>query len=104
MIESIKEEIELLKKQNYELKAELFELNKDSQLLFEKTDSILYKSVVDLDISVRLLNVLKVNDLNTLGDIVRFKRQDFLRFRNFGKKSLDELIDVLETFNLKLKK
>jgi hypothetical protein len=104
MIESIKEEIELLKKQNYELKAELFELNKHSQLLSENTDSTLYISVVDLDISVRLLNVLKVNDLKTIGDVLRFKRQDFLRFRNFGAKSLSELEDILEKFNLKLKR
>ena len=104
MIESIKEEIELLKKQNYELKAELFELNEHSQLLSENTDSTLYISVVDLDISVRLLNVLKVNDLKTIGDVLRFKRQDFLRFRNFGAKSLSELEDILEKFNLKLKR
>lgn len=98
------EELELLKKENYHLKSELFEINKKSKFIYDNPNSVLFKNVNDLDISVRLLTVLKVKDLNTLGDVVRCTRQDFLRFRNFGKKSLSELIDVLETFNLKLKK
>lgn len=101
---SLQEEIKLLKKQNYELKAQLFDLNKDSQLLSENTDSILYTSVFDLDASVRLMNVLRANDCKTLGDVVRHERRDFLRFRNFGSKSLSELIDILEKYDLKLKR
>ena len=54
--------------------------------------------------SVRLVNVLHGMDVYTLGDILRHKKSDFFRCRNFGKKSLDELIDVLETFGLELKK
>jgi hypothetical protein len=103
-IETMKAEVHSLKIQNYELKAQLFELNKDSQLLSENTDSILYKSVFDLDASVRLMNVLRVNDCKTLGDVVRHERRDFLRFRNFGSKSLSELIDILEKYDLKLKR
>ena len=93
----------MLKKQNYELKSQLHELNKDAKILEEYTDSVLYTSIYDLDISVRLMNVLKVNDLITLGDVIRCEANDFLRFRNFGGKSLSELKDLLETYGLKLK-
>ena len=99
----LQEENELLKKQNYELKSQLHELNKDAKILEEYTDSVLYTSIYDLDISVRLMNVLKVNDLITLGDVIRCEANDFLRFRNFGGKSLSELKDLLETYGLKLK-
>jgi hypothetical protein len=102
--DSIAEEIELLKKQNYELKAELFEFNKDSHLISDNVNPILFKKVIELDMSVRLINVLHGMDVYTLGDILRHKKQDFFRCRNFGKKSFDELIDVLDTFNLKLKR
>ena len=98
------EEIELLKKENYHLKSELFEINKNSKFIYDNQNSVLFKSVYDLDISVRLFNVLKVNELNTLGDIVRYEKKDFLRFRNFGSKSLSELSDVLDEFDLKFKK
>jgi hypothetical protein len=100
----LQQEIELLKKQNHELKSQLFELNKNSQFLADYTDSVLYTSIFDLDASVRLINVLKINNLMTLGDIVRHERKDFLRFRNFGSKSLSELIDILEQYDLKLKR
>lgn len=100
----LQEEIELLKKENYHLKSELFELNKNSEFLsINNKHNVLFKNVNDLDISVRLLNVLKANELNSLGDVVRYERKDFLRFRNFGSKTLSELSDVLDEFGLKFK-
>jgi DNA-directed RNA polymerase subunit alpha len=46
---------------------------------------------VDLDLSVRALNCLKAAEVETLGDLVKFNKNDLLKFRNFGKKSLAEL-------------
>ena len=51
----------------------------------------LIKHLVDLDLSVRALNCLKAADVETLGDLVSFNKNDLLKFRNFGKKSLEEL-------------
>ncbi len=61
---------------------------------------VLKTKLVDLDLSVRALNCLKAADVETLGDLVQFNKSDLLKFRNFGKKSLTELDDLLESMNL----
>jgi DNA-directed RNA polymerase subunit alpha len=53
-----------------------------------------------MDLSVRALNCLKAADVDTLGDLVQYNRNDLLKFRNFGKKSLTELDDLLVSLNL----
>ena len=53
-----------------------------------------------LKLSVRALNCLKAADVETLGDLVQYNKTDLLKFRNFGKKSLSELDDLLESLNL----
>ena len=57
---------------------------------------LLKSKLVDLDLSVRALNCLKAADVETLGDLVSFNKNDLLKFRNFGKKSLTELEDLVE--------
>ena len=61
---------------------------------------MLKQKLVDLDLSVRALNWLKAADVETLGDLVRYNKNDLLKFRNFGKKSLTELEDLLDGLNL----
>ncbi len=61
---------------------------------------ILKKRLVDLDLSVRALNCLKAAGVNTLGDLVQYQKEDLLKFRNFGKKSLAEIEELLEKHNL----
>ncbi|TSA36498.1 MAG: DNA-directed RNA polymerase subunit alpha [Porphyromonadaceae bacterium] len=56
--------------------------------------------LTDLDLSVRALNCLKAADVETLGDLVAYNKNDLLKFRNFGKKSLTELEDLLKIMNL----
>ncbi len=56
--------------------------------------------VYDLDISVRSLNCLKGADVDTLYDLVKCNKTDLMKFRNFGKKSLTELEDLLENLHL----
>jgi DNA-directed RNA polymerase subunit alpha len=56
---------------------------------------LLKTKLVDLDLSVRALNCLKAADVDTLGELVQYNRTDLLKFRNFGKKSLTELDDLL---------
>ncbi len=61
---------------------------------------LLKTKLVDMELSVRALNCLKAADVETLGDLVQFNKTDLLKFRNFGKKSLTELDDLLESLNL----
>ncbi|MCT4615729.1 MAG: DNA-directed RNA polymerase subunit alpha [Marinifilaceae bacterium] len=61
---------------------------------------LLKTKLVDMDLSVRALNCLKAADVDTLGDLVQYNRNDLLKFRNFGKKSLTELDDLLASLKL----
>ena len=61
---------------------------------------LLKTRLVDMNLSVRALNCLKAADVDTLGDLVQYNKTDLLKFRNFGKKSLSELDDLLESLNL----
>jgi DNA-directed RNA polymerase subunit alpha len=61
---------------------------------------LLKAKLVDLDLSVRALNCLKAAEVETLGDLVKFNKNDLLKFRNFGKKSLTELEELLTNMNL----
>ncbi len=61
---------------------------------------LLKTKLVDLDLSVRALNCLKAADVETLADLVVLNKHDLLKFRNFGKKSLTELEDLIKSKNL----
>ena len=61
---------------------------------------LLKTKLTDLDLSVRALNCLKAAEVETLGDLVQYNRNDLLKFRNFGKKSLAELEELLDKMNL----
>ncbi len=64
------------------------------------TRQLLKTKLVDLDLSVRALNCLKAAEVDTLGDLVSFNKNDLLKFRNFGKKSLTELEELVKSKNL----
>lgn len=61
---------------------------------------LLNTKLVDMDLSVRALNCLKAADVDTLGDLVSYNKSDLLKFRNFGKKSLTELEELVRSKNL----
>ena len=61
---------------------------------------LLKTKLSDMDLSVRALNCLKAADIETLGELVSYNKNDLLKFRNFGKKSLTELEDLVEGKNL----
>ncbi|MDE0871098.1 MAG: DNA-directed RNA polymerase subunit alpha [Flavobacteriales bacterium] len=61
---------------------------------------LLKTKLSDMDLSVRALNCLKAADIETLGELVSYNKNDLLKFRNFGKKSLTELEDLVENKNL----
>ena len=61
---------------------------------------LLKTRLVDMDLSVRALNCLKAAEVDTLGDLVSFNKADLMKFRNFGKKSLTELDELVLAKNL----
>ena len=77
---------------------------KKSEEEFDETSlhmrQLLKTKLVDMDLSVRALNCLKAADVETLGELVSFNKNDLLKFRNFGKKSLTELEDLVSTNGL----
>jgi len=75
-----------------EIKAETEEFDETSLHMRQ----LLKTKLVDLDLSVRALNCLKAADVETLGDLVSYAKSDLLKFRNFGKKSLTELEDLVD--------
>ncbi|MBQ6955718.1 MAG: DNA-directed RNA polymerase subunit alpha [Bacteroidales bacterium] len=64
------------------------------------TRQLLKTKLIDLDLSVRALNCLKAAEVETLGDLVSYNKADLLKFRNFGKKSLIELENLVASKNL----
>ena len=82
-------------------------LDSDDKMANEEFDEeilhmrqLLKTKLIDLDLSVRALNCLKAAEVETLGDLVKFNKNDLLKFRNFGKKSLTELDELLESMSL----
>jgi DNA-directed RNA polymerase subunit alpha len=61
---------------------------------------LLKTKLIDMDLSVRALNCLKAAEVDTLGDLVSFNKSDLMKFRNFGKKSLTELEELVITKGL----
>ena len=72
------------------------DVDEDSMLIRQ----ILKSKLIDMDLSVRALNCLKSAELETLGDLVAIHKSDLLKFRNFGKKSLAELEDLVKSKGL----
>lgn len=62
--------------------------------------NLLKTSIEDLNLSVRAYNCLKSANINTIGELVAKDESELLKFRNFGKKSLNELVEVIEEKNL----
>ncbi|MCQ2288834.1 MAG: DNA-directed RNA polymerase subunit alpha [Muribaculaceae bacterium] len=65
-----------------------------------KMRQLLKTKLIEMDLSVRALNCLKSAEVETLGELVVFNKNDLLKFRNFGKKSLSELEELLTTLGL----
>jgi len=94
----LKEHINLFVNFDKEPEEEKVETEKD--LESERLRKILTTSVDDLELSVRSHNCLKAQNIKTLGDLVRKDESEMLKFRNFGRKSLAELKEIVDNYNL----
>lgn len=90
----------LFSDENIMLEAQAKEETKevDEEILHMR--KVLKTELVDLDLSVRALNCLKAADIRTLADLVSYDVADMLKFRNFGKKSLTEIQDLVKSKGL----
>jgi DNA-directed RNA polymerase subunit alpha len=78
------------------------EEKKEEKKIDVETAEKLQMSVADLELSVRSANCLKEADIKTIGDLISKTEDELLRFRNFGKKSLDEIKEILDSMGLSL--
>lgn len=85
---------------NFDVEQEEDKVDNEKDLEFERIKKILLTNVDDLELSVRSHNCLKAANVKTMGDLVRKDESEMLKFRNFGRKSLAELMDIVENYNL----
>lgn len=80
------------------------EMDKEECIKYIKATDEMLKTLsthlVDCNLSIRAQNCLKSAGLKTIGDLIKFTRGDLLKFRNFGRKTLNELEDFLESIGL----
>jgi DNA-directed RNA polymerase subunit alpha len=85
---------------NFDAEPEEEKVESEKDLEAERIRKILLTSVDDLELSVRSHNCLKAANIKNLSDLVKKDESEMLKFRNFGRKSLAELIEIVENFNL----
>ena len=98
-------ELERLKKENRYLRKELeryknIETNNPIENFLNENIEILIKPVESFNLSVRTLNCLKNENINNIGDLIQLSEQFLLKSQNFGIKSLNELREILNYYNL----
>jgi DNA-directed RNA polymerase subunit alpha len=94
----LKDHVNLFINFDVEPEEEKVESEKDAET--ERLRKILTTSVDDLELSVRSHNCLKAANIKSLGDLVRRDENEMLKFRNFGRKSLAELVEIVENYGL----
>lgn len=85
---------------NFTVQAEATEDAKEKDSEYQRIRKILQMSVDELELSVRSHNCLRAANIRTIADLVRRDEPELLKFRNFGRKSLAELSEIIEQFGL----
>ncbi len=85
---------------NFEVEQEEDKVESEKDAESERIKNILITNVDDLELSVRSHNCLKAANIKILADLVRRDESEMLRFRNFGRKSLAELVEIVENYGL----
>ena len=98
-IDELNRQLDVYRQQEAEKKAgEEWENETDEEILNMRR--LLKTKMTDLNLSVRCLTALKSYDIETLGDAVQYNKTDYLKIRNFGKKSLNEIDDLFDSLGL----
>ncbi|MGD8778994.1 MAG: DNA-directed RNA polymerase subunit alpha [Ignavibacteria bacterium] len=85
---------------NFDAEPEVDKVESEKDAESERIKKILLTNVDDLELSVRSHNCLKAANIKTLGDLVGKDENEMLKFRNFGRKSLAELVEIVENYGL----
>ena len=100
-IKELKRENEHLKLQSSNLRKRLNDYEKEDVVKESRLNSSIFqKRIIDLNLTVRSLNVLKSNNCETLGDVVKLTKEEISKYRNMGKKSFIEINDFLTKLGL----
>jgi len=109
--EVLKAEVEILESEYFNLKQKIKNIKlrnigiiKDEVLFLDVNEKHKRTKLIDCDFSIRALNCLKAADIHTVFDLISLSKNDLMKFRNFGKKSLTELEEYLQLNNLQFKK
>jgi hypothetical protein len=100
-IEDLKYENGELKKENEMFKRRFDALTAEDKMFCGQVD-VLKERIIEFDFDVRAMNALRSVDVNTMEELIQFSRNDLMRFRNIGKKSVDKIEELLKKYNLKL--
>ena len=100
--DGLREENEELQNENASYRKMFDELPKEEKVS-KMVSGKLNKLIVDTDLSVRAINCLKAAGIKTLGDLIKLNRNELLKFRNFGRKTLTELEELCKEEGLMLK-
>lgn len=100
-MEDIKYENKELQKENELFRQRFNALSPQEKLICGNID-VLKMRLVDLDLSIRNLNVLRNEEIYTINDLIQYSREDLNTFGGIGKKCLDEIEEVLKKFGVKL--
>ena len=95
----LRDHVQMFIKIDEPIQAPVVEKEVDAEI--QRVRNLLLQSVDELELSVRAHNCLKAANIKTIGDLVRKEEAEMLKFRNFGRKSLLELMQVIEDRNLK---
>lgn len=94
------EHFALLTSERIELEAPVVEEQENLDTDYLNVRQQLQRELKDLDLSVRALNCLQAAEVHTLGQLVSYEKSELMKFRNFGKKSLDELEELVGRLGL----
>jgi hypothetical protein len=106
----------IIEEKNLELETQVYDLKKQLDYVLDQLDranpgsishekiNFLTIPIMDLDLSVRTYNCLRAADIDNISDLLGYPCRDLLKFRNFGKKSLDEIRDLVKKHGYELKK
>ncbi len=109
------EQLTILKAENEKLKAENKELQDENLIFKRRFDAlsteekmicgqidVLKQRIVDFDFDVRIINSLKYSDIDTMEELISLSRNDLMKLRNLGEKSVNGIEEILKKYNLKL--
>lgn len=109
--EVLKSEVEILEYEYFDIKQKIKNIKlkniniiNDEVCFLNVNEKYKRIRVVDCDFSIRTMNCLKAAEIDTVFDLISFKRNELMKFRNFGKKSLTEIEEYLLSNNLQFKK